>query len=204
MLDELRQVRDSALHCLEDWDTMIERTEQAVRIGREAQRQRVQAEERFNAQEEEMLLLQDQVHTLQGNVGQLNEALHAERSHEPTPASSSLSLQAGKRSVRHPDPPILTDGKDPGFEGWTQDIQDKLDMNVDHFPSGLEQAKYVIGRTGGKAKDAIAAHRVGNSDYFQTAQSVITLLTELFGDPCHEPDICSSIGPSLGTWYFAF
>jgi hypothetical protein len=112
-----------------------------------------------------MLLLQDQVHTLQGNIGQLTEALHAERSHEPTPAPSALSLQAGKRSVRHPD------CKDPGFEGWTQDIQDKLYINVDHFPSGLEQAKYVIGRTGGEAKDAIAAHRLGNSDSFQTAHA---------------------------------
>ncbi|KAL2041154.1 hypothetical protein N7G274_006098 [Stereocaulon virgatum] len=102
---------------------MVERGERAVRIGRDAQRQRAQAEERLGAQEEEMLMLQDQVHTLQGNIGQLNEAPHAERSHEPIPAPSSLSLQASKRSVRHPDPPILTDGKDPGFEGWTQDIR---------------------------------------------------------------------------------
>ena len=184
MLNELRSERDAALHCLDEWDTIVERGQKAVKIGRDAQRQRKEAETKLAAQEEEMMMLQDQVHTLEGNIGQLNEALHTERSREVTPTPSTL--QAGKRSVRHPDPPILTDGKDPEFEGWTQDIQDKLDMNADHFPSDLEQAKYVIGRTGGKAKGAITSHRVGDPDYFQNAQSVITLLTSLFGDPDKE------------------
>ncbi|KAL2037034.1 hypothetical protein N7G274_010161 [Stereocaulon virgatum] len=90
MLDELRRERDMALQCLEEWDAMVERGQQAVRIGHDVQRQRREAKERLGAQEGKMLILQDQVHTLQGNIGQLNEALHAERSREPTPTPSTL------------------------------------------------------------------------------------------------------------------
>ena len=39
------------------------------------------------------------------------------------------------KSVKIPDPPLLTDGKEPTFESWKLQIQGKLQVNADHFQS---------------------------------------------------------------------
>jgi hypothetical protein len=62
-----------------------------------------------------------------------------------TPASGS-----GK-STKLPDPPILTDGKDPTYERWRVQMQDKLTVNADHFQSVKAKKAYVFNRTSGDA-----------------------------------------------------
>jgi hypothetical protein len=39
------------------------------------------------------------------------------------------------KSTKIPDPPILTDGKDPTFENWKLQMQGKLRVNADHYPT---------------------------------------------------------------------
>src|SRR5436190_22865891 len=39
------------------------------------------------------------------------------------------------KSAKIPDPPILTDGKDPTFKSWKLQIWGKLHVNADHFPT---------------------------------------------------------------------
>jgi hypothetical protein len=69
----------------------------------------------------------------------------------------SLSLSQGnslvpKKSMKIPDPPPLTDGKDPIFESWKLQICGKLRVNVDHFPSDEARMAYVYGCTRGDAQ----------------------------------------------------
>ena len=56
-----------------------------------------------------------------------SERLDRIESRASTPASGS-----GK-PTKLPDPPILTDGKDPTFERWRIQMQDKLKVNANHF-----------------------------------------------------------------------
>jgi hypothetical protein len=66
-----------------------------------------------------------------------SERLERIESHASTPASGS-----GK-STKLPDPHILTDGKDPTFENWRIQTQDKLRVNADHFQSMEAKKAYV-------------------------------------------------------------
>src|SRR5436189_4306178 len=56
------------------------------------------------------------------------------------------------KSAKIPDPPILTDGKDPTFENWKLQIRGKLQVNADHFPTDEARMAYVFSRTGGDAQ----------------------------------------------------
>ena len=56
------------------------------------------------------------------------------------------------KSAKIPDPPILTDGKDPTFESWKLQIWGKLRVNADHFPTNEARMAYVFSRTGSDAQ----------------------------------------------------
>jgi hypothetical protein len=97
-----------------------------------------------------------------------------------TPASS----QPVVRSTKLPDPPILTDGKDPKFEDWLLRIRDKLAVNVDHYPTDQIQRAYVVGRIGGEAATYIAPRlRPDSSDPYQTVADLYQHLTDIYKDP---------------------
>ena len=42
-----------------------------------------------------------------------------------------------KKSSKHPDPPIFTDGKDPSWDDWSSKMREKLRINADHYPTEL-------------------------------------------------------------------
>ncbi|OJD10369.1 hypothetical protein ACJ73_09822 [Blastomyces percursus] len=56
-----------------------------------------------------------------------------------------------ERSVKLPDPPLLTDGKDPKFEDWYSKMKGKLEGNADHYTTEALRMAYVESRTGGNA-----------------------------------------------------
>lgn len=60
-----------------------------------------------------------------------------------------------RKSVKIPDPPILTDGKEPTFEDWLLRMEDKLAANADHYPTPALRLAYVKSRCGGRAADHI-------------------------------------------------
>src|ERR1700722_20873886 len=43
--------------------------------------------------------------------------------------------ESTRRSPKQPNPPLLSDGKDPTYTSWSILVQAKLQDNDDHFPS---------------------------------------------------------------------
>jgi len=60
------------------------------------------------------------------------------------------------KSTKLPDPPILTDGKDPKFDDWLSKMENKLLANEDHYPNEAMHMAYVQNCVGGTAADHLA------------------------------------------------
>jgi hypothetical protein len=58
-----------------------------------------------------------------------------ERDTPATTTTISEHLGSAKYSKKRPDPPIFSDGIDLTFESWKIQIQAKLRVNTDHFPT---------------------------------------------------------------------
>jgi hypothetical protein len=56
-----------------------------------------------------------------------------------------------EKSVKLPNPPVLTDGKDPEFEDWDSRMRNKLKANADPYNTEALRIAYVENRVGGKA-----------------------------------------------------
>ena len=107
-----------------------------------------------------------------------SERLDRIESQASTPASG-----LGK-PTKLPDPPILTDGKDPTFERWRIQMQDKLRVNADHFQSMEAMKAYVFNRTSGDAQGhLVPQYEDGSTDPFLTSQSMIDFLATIYEDP---------------------
>src|SRR5436190_16594971 len=57
------------------------------------------------------------------------------------------------KSAKIPDPPLLTDGKDPTFDNWKIQIVSKLEVNADHFATEQACMTYVFSHTGGRCSE---------------------------------------------------
>ena len=67
--------------------------------------------------------------------------------------SKALETQAALLwSAKVIKPPLLTDGIKPTFDNWKLQLQDKLKVNADHFPTVQARMAYVFGCTGGDAQ----------------------------------------------------
>jgi len=49
------------------------------------------------------------------------------------PPAAPVAPAALAKSAKIPDPPLLTDGKDPTFDSWKIQVNGKLTVNADHF-----------------------------------------------------------------------
>ena len=88
------------------------------------------------------------------------------------------------KSTKLPDPPILTDGKDPTFENWKLQMRDKLQVNSDYFPTEEARMAYVFSRTGGDAQAHLHPRYTETSeDPFLTDQEMINYLSSIYEDP---------------------
>lgn len=61
------------------------------------------------------------------------------------------TLNGTSKSAKIPDPPLLTDGKEPTFDNWRIQVNGKLEVNTDHFATEQACMTYVFGRTSGDA-----------------------------------------------------
>ena len=59
--------------------------------------------------------------------------------------------QSSSKSAKIPDPPLLTDGKEPCFEDWLLLMTQKLEANHDHYDSPQLCHAYVASCCDGKA-----------------------------------------------------
>ena len=88
-----------------------------------------------------------------------------------------------RRTVKLPDPPILTDGKEPKFDDWMAQMKGKLNANADHYSSNLLQVAYVQSRLGGRtARHAAPRFQEDSVNQYQTADEVFKHLKSIFFD----------------------
>ncbi|BCR91318.1 uncharacterized protein ACHE_70161S [Aspergillus chevalieri] len=64
-------------------------------------------------------------------------------------------MPINSKSTKIPDPPMLTDGKEPRFEDWLLLMSQKLTANADHFDTSQLRIAYVASRCDGKARKHI-------------------------------------------------
>jgi len=88
------------------------------------------------------------------------------------------------KSIKLPDPPILTDRKDLKFNNWLSKIKNKLLANEDHYPNKTMCMAYVQNCVRGTAADHLAlqiCREVINC--FKTADKMFCHLKSIFQDP---------------------
>jgi len=81
------------------------------------------------------------------------------------------------------DPLPLTDGIEPAFANWKLQIQDKLEVNADHFLTERSRMAYVFGRTGGDAQKHLSPKYEDATTPFLSATEMITFLANVYEDP---------------------
>lgn len=98
-------------------------------------------------------------------------------------ARDSPGPEQSKKSSKIPDPPILTDGKEPRFEDWLLRIEDKLTANADHYPTPAMRLAYVKSRCGGKASEHLVARSRSDAvNKYGDATDVLEHLKSIYQD----------------------
>ena len=69
-----------------------------------------------------------------------------------------------RKSTKIPDPPMLTDGKEPRFEDWLLLMNQKLEANADPFNTSQLRRAYVASRCEGKARKHITPQTANRLD----------------------------------------
>lgn len=102
---------------------------------------------------------------------------HAER-------RSSTPTENPRRSMKLPDPPMLTDGREPKFENWLSKMKGKLEGNADHYTTEALKMAYINSRTEGEASDHLKPRlRDDSPNKFQTAIEMLNYLEGIYRDP---------------------
>ena len=68
---------------------------------------------------------------------------------------STVPTPTSRKTTKIPDPPMLTDGKEPQFNDWLLLMSQKLAANADHFNTSQLRLAYVASRCEGKARKHI-------------------------------------------------
>ena len=94
----------------------------------------------------------------------------------PTPANCI--------STKIPDPPTLTDGKEPRFEDWLLLMSQKLAANADHFDTSQLRMAYVASRCEGKARKHITPRmRDDSMNPYTDSKDMLDHLKMIYNDP---------------------
>ena len=105
------------------------------------------------------------------------------RDHSLTAALSEKE----RRSPKQPDPPLLSDGKDPTYTSWSILVQAKLQDNDDHFPSENSKLTYVYGRTTGAAQAHLEPwFEYGAPNPFLAVDEVMAHLAAIYQNPMRQ------------------
>jgi hypothetical protein len=89
--------------------------------------------------------------------------------------------ESDRQSLKQPDPPLLSDGKDPTYTSWSILVQAKLQDNDDHFPSENSKLTYVYGCTTGAAQAHLEPwFEYGAPNPFLTVDEVMAHLAAIY------------------------
>lgn len=110
--------------------------------------------------------------------GQLRDA------RQSTPSTVSMHHQ---RSIKIPDPPMFTDGKEIDWDTWVAAMRSKLTANDDHFSTESLRIAYVQSRITKPASAYIAPRlRPDSLKPFLAASEIFNTLANIYGDPDRE------------------
>jgi len=70
--------------------------------------------------------------------------------------STVKSTKPSGKSEKVPDPPLLTDGKEPKFEDWMTEIKGNFVANADRFDNDQMKRVYLVSRTGGLTRQQLS------------------------------------------------
>lgn len=94
------------------------------------------------------------------------------------------AVERTQRSAKIADPPLLTDGADPTFENWKLQLQDKLEVNADHFENPKAKMAYVFSRTGGDAQTHLRPRYAEDAaNPFASEIEMVNYLASIYEDP---------------------
>lgn len=183
------------LSTIENWTT--KQKEAALNIQKQIMQDYVKLADTYNA-----LVIQNEeheakIHELQDGIEQLQEVIHDDKkmhekqanvieylqnqAREGTPTSTT-SIKT--KSTKLPDPPILTDGKEPTYDDWIAKMQSKLEANQDHFPTQALKIGYVQSRVASTAALHINPRlRPTTTNKFQTVDEIFEVLDKVYSDP---------------------
>ncbi len=168
-----QELFESIQEALQHWDQVLEEN-------RKLQERNQRLQQEHEVYERQVDLLIQERDELKDKIVEMTLSMPRTLAREDTPAST----QGNKRSTKLPDPPILTDGKDPKFEDWLSRIKDKLLVNEDHYPTDQIQRAYVISRIGGEAAGFIAPRlRSDSHEPYQDLADLFRHLTDIYDDP---------------------
>ena len=89
------------------------------------------------------------------------------------------------------DPPLLIEGTDPTFDNWKLQLQDKLEVNVDHFPTPRARMAYVFGCIGGDTQTHLCPWYAEDlADPFISKEEMIDYLSSIYKDPFKVQNAC--------------
>ena len=118
------------------------------------------------------------------------------RPHSPsrTPSTQRTdSTSDKKKSMKLPDPPIFTDGKEISIDHWLTKMRSKLAANEDHMPTEVLKKAYVENRVGGEAMGHLEPRlRKGAIRSFVTAEEIFDQLERTYGDPNRKQNAMNS------------
>lgn len=89
-----------------------------------------------------------------------------------------------RKTTKIPDPPMLTDGREPRFEDWLLLMSQKLTANADHFDSPQLRIAYVASRCEGKARKHITPRmREDVVNPYIDSKDILNHLKTIYDDP---------------------
>lgn len=94
------------------------------------------------------------------------------------------SIPAARKTTKIPDPPMLTDGKEPRFDDWLLLMNQKLAANADHFNTSQLRMAYVASRCEGKSRKHITPRmREGALNPYDDSKDMLDHLKTIYSDP---------------------
>ncbi|OJJ86637.1 uncharacterized protein ASPGLDRAFT_44482 [Aspergillus glaucus CBS 516.65] len=98
--------------------------------------------------------------------------------------STVESTKPSGKSEKVPDPPLLTDGKEPKFEDWMIEMKGKFVANADRFDNDQMKRVYLTSRTGGLARQQLSVRlREDATDPYTSVEQMFKTLTTAFRNP---------------------
>ncbi|OJJ85011.1 uncharacterized protein ASPGLDRAFT_1410175 [Aspergillus glaucus CBS 516.65] len=97
---------------------------------------------------------------------------------------STPAVISNQNTTKIPDPPMLTDGKEPRFEDWLLLMTQKLAANADYFDTSQLRVAYVASHCEGKARKHITLRmRDDSRNPYADSNDMLDHLKTIYSDP---------------------